>query len=199
MPELSVVCFRHLPDGHDGDRPGARDAVDVHQDALQGALERSGRGFLTTTRLHGRTWLRAGVLNYMATRRTWRRCSTTCEASPRVSDVDATDREFLDRVGIGAGVEWHGRLARTQLPARQARRFLSIMSGAMMFVAGRNTTGRRRSMRFLVHIELEYPAAGDPEEKARLVRAECGQARSLAARGVVVGGPWHDEWRLACA
>jgi glutamate/tyrosine decarboxylase-like PLP-dependent enzyme len=66
-PELSVVCFRHLPASDDGDDQASRDAVDVHQDALQGALEGSGRGFLTTTRLNGRTWLRAGVLNYMAT------------------------------------------------------------------------------------------------------------------------------------
>ena len=67
MPALSVVCFRHLPGGHDGRDQAERDAVDVHQDALQAALERSGRGFLTTTRLRGRTWLRAGILNYMAT------------------------------------------------------------------------------------------------------------------------------------
>jgi glutamate/tyrosine decarboxylase-like PLP-dependent enzyme len=66
-PELSVVCFRHLPEGRDGDDRLGRDAIDVHQDALQAALERSGRGFLTTTRLRGRTWLRAGILNYMAT------------------------------------------------------------------------------------------------------------------------------------
>ncbi len=66
-PELSVVCFRHLPHGRDAADQPSRDALDVHQDALQGALERSGRGFITTTRLNGRTWLRAGVLNYMAT------------------------------------------------------------------------------------------------------------------------------------
>ena len=66
-PELSVVCFRHLPGGRDGRDPAGRDAIDVHQDALQAALEQSGRGFLTTTRLRGRTWLRAGILNYMAT------------------------------------------------------------------------------------------------------------------------------------
>ena len=66
-PELSVVCFRHLPEGRDGEDQAERDAIDVHQDALQAALERSGRGFLTTTRLRGRTWLRAGILNYMAT------------------------------------------------------------------------------------------------------------------------------------
>ena len=66
-PELSVVCFRHLPAGQDAVDAAGRAAIDIHQDALQGALERSGRGFLTTTRLNGRTWLRAGVLNYMAT------------------------------------------------------------------------------------------------------------------------------------
>jgi glutamate/tyrosine decarboxylase-like PLP-dependent enzyme len=64
-PELSVVCFRHLPDGLDGTDDTSRTAIDVHQDALQAALEASGRGFLTTTRLRGRTWLRAGILNYM--------------------------------------------------------------------------------------------------------------------------------------
>jgi glutamate/tyrosine decarboxylase-like PLP-dependent enzyme len=66
-PDLSVVCFRHLPGGHDGRDAAGRDAVDVHQDALQAALEASGHGFLTTTRLRGRTWLRAGILNYMST------------------------------------------------------------------------------------------------------------------------------------
>jgi glutamate/tyrosine decarboxylase-like PLP-dependent enzyme len=65
-PELSVVCFRHLPAGQDAADQAGRDALDVHQDALQAALERSGRGFVTTTRLQGRTWLRAGILNYMA-------------------------------------------------------------------------------------------------------------------------------------
>lgn len=66
-PDLSVVCFRHLPAGRDGEDQAGRDAVDVHQDALQAALERSGRGFVTTTRLRGRTWLRVGILNPMAT------------------------------------------------------------------------------------------------------------------------------------
>jgi aromatic-L-amino-acid decarboxylase len=64
-PELSVVCFRHLPDGRDGSDEAGRAAIDVHQDTLQGRLEASGEGFLTTTRLRGRTWLRAGILNYM--------------------------------------------------------------------------------------------------------------------------------------
>jgi glutamate/tyrosine decarboxylase-like PLP-dependent enzyme len=61
VPELSVVCFRHLPEGVEGQ------ALDAHQDRLQAALELSGDGWLTTTRLRGATWLRAGVLNYLAT------------------------------------------------------------------------------------------------------------------------------------
>jgi len=64
--DLSVVCFRYLPDG-DPEEPTARDAVDVRQDAIQAALQLSGRSFLTTTRLRGRTWLRAGILNHTAT------------------------------------------------------------------------------------------------------------------------------------
>ena len=34
---------------------------------LQAALEESGDGWLTTTRLRGATWLRAGIVNYLAT------------------------------------------------------------------------------------------------------------------------------------
>ena len=60
-PELSVVCFRHLPPGLAGA------ALDAHQDRLQAALEASGDGWLTTTRLRGSTWLRAGIVNYLAT------------------------------------------------------------------------------------------------------------------------------------
>jgi aromatic-L-amino-acid decarboxylase len=60
-PELSVVCFRHLPPG------AAGEALDAHQDRLQAALEASGEGWLTTTRLRGSTWLRAGIVNYLAT------------------------------------------------------------------------------------------------------------------------------------
>jgi glutamate/tyrosine decarboxylase-like PLP-dependent enzyme len=61
VPELSVVCFRHLPIGLTGE------ALDAHQDRLQAALELSGDGWLTTTRLRGATWLRAGVMNYLST------------------------------------------------------------------------------------------------------------------------------------
>ncbi len=60
-PELSVVCFRHLPAGLTGPE------LDAHQDRLQAALEASGDGWLTTTRLRGATWLRAGIVNYLST------------------------------------------------------------------------------------------------------------------------------------
>ena len=61
VPELSVVCFRHRPPGLAGD------ALDAHQDRLQRALEVDGDGWLTTTTLRGSTWLRAGIVNYLAT------------------------------------------------------------------------------------------------------------------------------------
>lgn len=61
MPDLSVVCFRHRPAGL---APG--DALDRHQDRLQRALEVSGEGWLSTTRLGGSTWLRAGIVNYLS-------------------------------------------------------------------------------------------------------------------------------------
>ena len=41
--------------------------LDAHQDALQTALEISGDGWLTTTRLRDATYLRAGIVNYLAT------------------------------------------------------------------------------------------------------------------------------------
>jgi glutamate/tyrosine decarboxylase-like PLP-dependent enzyme len=69
VPELSVVTFRHLPDGRPGPATGthASLALDAHQDALAAALERSGEGWLTTTRLRGATYLRAGIVNTQST------------------------------------------------------------------------------------------------------------------------------------
>jgi aromatic-L-amino-acid decarboxylase len=68
IPALSVVCFRHLPGGN---RPAvgtpAGAALDAHQDRLQHALEVSGEGWLTTTRLRGATYLRAGIVNTQST------------------------------------------------------------------------------------------------------------------------------------
>ena len=69
-PPLSVVCFRHLPAGRRGaDRSGAVDlgALDEHQDRVALALEASGDGWLTTTVLRGRTYLRVGIVNYFTT------------------------------------------------------------------------------------------------------------------------------------
>jgi len=66
-PELSVVCFRHLPGGREAAAALAPAALDAHQDRLQRALEVSGDGWLTTTRLRGATWLRAGIVNYLST------------------------------------------------------------------------------------------------------------------------------------
>jgi aromatic-L-amino-acid decarboxylase len=66
-PELSVVCFRHLPGGRPARATLAPGELDAHQDRLQRALEVSGEGWLTTTRLRGATWLRAGIVNYLST------------------------------------------------------------------------------------------------------------------------------------
>ncbi len=60
-PELSIVCFRHLvPDMSEAE-------LDAHQDRLQRALEVSGEAWVSTTRLRGRTYLRAGVINWLTT------------------------------------------------------------------------------------------------------------------------------------
>ncbi len=66
VPELSVVCFRHLPGGRAAAAALPAGELDAHQDRLQRALEVSGDGWLTTTRLRGETWLRAGIVNYLA-------------------------------------------------------------------------------------------------------------------------------------
>jgi aromatic-L-amino-acid decarboxylase len=60
-PELAVVCLRLAPPGLD---PSATDEL---QRRLQRALEISGAGWVSTTTLRGRTWLRAGVINYLST------------------------------------------------------------------------------------------------------------------------------------
>jgi len=65
-PELSVVCFRHLPGGRARASRLDPDSLDRHQDRVQRALEVSGEAWFSTTRLRGRTYLRAGVMNYMA-------------------------------------------------------------------------------------------------------------------------------------
>ena len=67
FPDLSVVCFRHLPGGRAASLALPPGELDAHQDRLQVALEASGDGWLTTTRLRGATYLRAGIVNYLAT------------------------------------------------------------------------------------------------------------------------------------
>lgn len=69
-PPLSVVCFRHLPAGRratDKLAAAALRTLDDHQDRLALALEASGDGWLTTTVLRDRTYLRAGIVNYLTT------------------------------------------------------------------------------------------------------------------------------------
>jgi glutamate/tyrosine decarboxylase-like PLP-dependent enzyme len=66
-PELSVVCFRHMPGGRATAGEVDGQPLDRHQDDLQAALEASGDGWLSTTRLRDRTWLRAGIVNYLTT------------------------------------------------------------------------------------------------------------------------------------
>ena len=60
-PQLAVVCLRLVRPGLDEER------TDELQRRLQRALEVSGDGWLSTTVLRGRTWLRAGVINYLST------------------------------------------------------------------------------------------------------------------------------------
>jgi glutamate/tyrosine decarboxylase-like PLP-dependent enzyme len=67
IPPLSVVCFRQLPGGRTAAARLGPAELDAHQDALQAALEYSGDGWLTTTRLRDATWLRAGIVNYLST------------------------------------------------------------------------------------------------------------------------------------
>lgn len=69
-PALSVVCFRHVPGGREPATGPARldpGDLDRHQERLQAALEASGDGWLTTTRLRGATYLRAGIVNTQST------------------------------------------------------------------------------------------------------------------------------------
>ena len=76
-PELSVVCFRHLPAAL---APMHRETVDAYQTALQRALEVTGEAWVSTTTLRGCTYLRAGVVNYLSTRADVDRMLTTLRA-----------------------------------------------------------------------------------------------------------------------
>jgi glutamate/tyrosine decarboxylase-like PLP-dependent enzyme len=61
--ELSIVCFRFVPPGGDGD-PAAVDALNKR---VMEMVQAEGRAFLTNTTLHGRFVLRACVLHYGTT------------------------------------------------------------------------------------------------------------------------------------
>ena len=54
------MCFRHLPEGLEGD------ALDAYQDRLQLALEASGEAWVSTTKIRRATYLRAGIVNYLS-------------------------------------------------------------------------------------------------------------------------------------
>ena len=58
--------FRHLPGGAEDAARLDPETLDRHQDRLQRALEVSGEGWVSTTKLRGRTYLRAGVVNYLS-------------------------------------------------------------------------------------------------------------------------------------
>jgi aromatic-L-amino-acid/L-tryptophan decarboxylase len=66
-PDLSIVCFRHVPGGRDREASLDAAALDTYQDRLQRTLEVSGRGWVSTTTLRGRTYLRAGLVNHLST------------------------------------------------------------------------------------------------------------------------------------
>jgi glutamate/tyrosine decarboxylase-like PLP-dependent enzyme len=63
-PELSVVCFRHLPERV---RAWPGEQQDAYQTACQRALEADGAAWVSVTSLRGRTYLRAGLVNYLST------------------------------------------------------------------------------------------------------------------------------------
>ncbi|MBI3647323.1 MAG: hypothetical protein HY240_00940, partial [Actinobacteria bacterium] len=86
-PDLSVVCFRAVPPGVDGA------SLDEHQKKLQRALEVSGEGWVSTTTLRGRTWLRAGIVNYLSSK----------EDADRVVDVlRAASERVLEELDGGS-------------------------------------------------------------------------------------------------
>ena len=88
-PELSVVCFRHVPRVLDGVDPTA---IDAYQKGLQRALEVSGAGWVSTTTLRGRTYLRAGIVNYL---------STEADADRVVDTLLASSERVLEQLDVG--------------------------------------------------------------------------------------------------
>jgi glutamate/tyrosine decarboxylase-like PLP-dependent enzyme len=91
-PELSVVCFRHLPGGREVASRLPPESLDRYEDALQHALSVSGEAWVSTTTLRGRTYLRAGIMNYLSTERD---VNQTLDALRRLS-AEAAARAGLD-------------------------------------------------------------------------------------------------------
>ena len=60
---LSIVCFRHVPQGRDR----TPDAVDALNKQLLERVQLAGRVFLSSTTIEGRFWLRACFVNPLAT------------------------------------------------------------------------------------------------------------------------------------
>ncbi|HSL11531.1 MAG TPA: aminotransferase class V-fold PLP-dependent enzyme [Actinomycetota bacterium] len=83
-PELSVVCFRHVPEALADDV----ERLDRYQLVLQRAIEVDGAAWVSVTTLRGRRWLRAGVVNYLST-----------EADVDAL-IDAVDRLSPDAIAI---------------------------------------------------------------------------------------------------
>jgi glutamate/tyrosine decarboxylase-like PLP-dependent enzyme len=86
-PELSVVCFRHLPEGHEQMTP---EALDAYQDAIQHLLERSGEAWVSVTTLRGRSYLRAGFVNYL---------STEADVDRMLAAIRASTTEAISSIG----------------------------------------------------------------------------------------------------
>jgi glutamate/tyrosine decarboxylase-like PLP-dependent enzyme len=89
-PELSVVCFRHVPAALASRDPSG---VDAYQKGLQRALEVSGAGWVSTTTLRGRTYLRAGIVNYL---------STHADADRVVDTLLGASERVLEQLDLGA-------------------------------------------------------------------------------------------------
>ena len=56
---LSIVCFRAVPAALDADDA----AIDALNERVLASLQLGGRAFLSGTVLHGRSWLRACIVN----------------------------------------------------------------------------------------------------------------------------------------
>jgi aromatic-L-amino-acid decarboxylase len=88
-PELSVVCFRHVPATI---ADAGREMIDAYQKGLQRALEVDGAGWVSTTTLRGGTYLRAGIVNYL---------STDADADRVVDTLLSSSERVLEQLDLG--------------------------------------------------------------------------------------------------